>query len=45
MPRRCGPCSHATDGLIIAEATMEMEGNSSFWMEPGIYTDYPSMAA
>ena len=26
-------------GLIIAEATMVMEGNSSFWMEPGIYAD------
>jgi N-ethylmaleimide reductase len=26
-------------GLIIAEATMAMEGNSSFWMEPGIYND------
>ncbi len=26
-------------GLIIAEATMVMEGNSSFWMEPGIYSD------
>ena len=25
-------------GLIIAEATMAMEGNSSFWMEPGIYS-------
>ena len=25
-------------GLIIAEATMVMEGNSSFWMEPGIYS-------
>lgn len=35
----------ASAGLIIAEATMAMEGNSSFWMEPGIYTDYPSMAA
>lgn len=27
----------ATAGLIIAEATMVMEGNSAFWMEPGIY--------
>jgi N-ethylmaleimide reductase len=26
-------------GLIIAEATMVMEGNSSFWMEPGIYSE------
>jgi N-ethylmaleimide reductase len=26
-------------GLIIAEATMVMEGNSSFWREPGIYSD------
>lgn len=26
-------------GLIIAEATMVMEGNSAFWMEPGIYSD------
>lgn len=25
-------------GLIIAEATMVMAGNSSFWMEPGIYS-------
>jgi N-ethylmaleimide reductase len=25
-------------GLIIAEATMVMEGNSSFWREPGIYS-------
>lgn len=25
-------------GLVIAEATMAMEGNSSFWMEPGIYS-------
>jgi len=29
----------ASGGLIIAEATMAMEGNSSFWMEPGIYSD------
>lgn len=29
----------ATAGMIIAEATMAMEGNSSFWMEPGIYSD------
>ncbi|UIE35927.1 alkene reductase [Leptodesmis sichuanensis] len=29
----------ATAGLIIAEATMAMEGNSSFWREPGIYSD------
>jgi N-ethylmaleimide reductase len=28
----------ASAGLIVAEATMAMEGNSSFWMEPGIYT-------
>ena len=28
----------ASAGLIIAEATMAMEGNSSFWMEPGIYS-------
>ncbi len=26
-------------GLIIAEATMVMQGNSSFWREPGIYSD------
>lgn len=26
-------------GLIIAEATMVMEGHSSFWREPGIYSD------
>ena len=29
----------ASAGLIIAEATMAMEGNSAFWMEPGIYSD------
>lgn len=29
----------ASAGLIIAEATMVMECNSSFWMEPGIYSD------
>ena len=28
----------ASGGLLIAEATMVMEGNSSFWMEPGIYS-------
>jgi N-ethylmaleimide reductase len=28
----------ASAGLIIAEATMVMEGNSAFWMEPGIYS-------
>jgi N-ethylmaleimide reductase len=28
----------ASAGLIIAEATMAMVGNSSFWMEPGIYS-------
>lgn len=28
----------ATAGLIIAEATMTMENNSAFWMEPGIYS-------
>ena len=26
-------------GLIIAEATMAMEGNSAFWSEPGIYCE------
>ncbi len=26
-------------GLIIAEATMGMAGNSAFWREPGIYSD------
>ena len=26
-------------GLIIAEATMVQEGNSAFWMEPGIYSE------
>lgn len=25
-------------GLLIAEATMAMEGNSAFWKEPGIHT-------
>jgi N-ethylmaleimide reductase len=29
----------ATAGLIIAEATMAMEGNSAFYAEPGIYND------
>jgi N-ethylmaleimide reductase len=29
----------ASAGLIIAEATMAMEGNSSFWREPGIYSE------
>jgi len=33
----------ASAGLIIAEATMAMAGNSSFWMEPGIYS--PSQVA
>lgn len=28
----------AAAGLIIAEATMVMEGNSAFWREPGIYS-------
>jgi len=28
----------ADAGLIIAEATMAMAGNSAFWMEPGIYS-------
>jgi N-ethylmaleimide reductase len=28
----------ASAGLIVAEATMVMEGNSSFWREPGIYS-------
>jgi len=28
----------ASAGLIIAEATMAMEGNSSFWQEPGVYS-------
>jgi N-ethylmaleimide reductase len=28
----------ASAGLIIAEATMAMEGNSAFWQEPGIYS-------
>jgi N-ethylmaleimide reductase len=28
----------ASAGLIIAEATMIMENNSAFWMEPGIYS-------
>lgn len=27
----------ASAGLVIAEATMVQEGNSSFWREPGIY--------
>ena len=29
----------ASGGLIIAEATMVMEGCSAFWKEPGIYSD------
>ena len=29
----------ASAGLIIAEATMAMEGNSAFWKEPAIYSD------
>lgn len=29
----------ASGGLIIAEATMAMEGNSAFWKEPGIYSE------
>jgi N-ethylmaleimide reductase len=29
----------ASAGLIIAEATMAMQGNSAFWMEPGIHSD------
>lgn len=29
----------ASGGLIIAEATMIMVGNSAFWHEPGIYSD------
>lgn len=28
----------ASGGLIIAEATMAIEGHSSFWTEPGIYS-------
>lgn len=28
----------ASAGLIIAEATMAMEGNSAFWKEPGIHS-------
>ena len=28
----------ASGGLLIAEATMAMAGNSAFWMEPGIYS-------
>lgn len=28
----------ASGGLLIAEATMAMEGNSAFWQEPGIYS-------
>ena len=28
----------ASAGLIIAEATMAMAGNSAFWQEPGIYS-------
>lgn len=28
----------ASAGLLIAEATMAVEGNSAFWREPGIYS-------
>ena len=28
----------ANAGLIIADATMAIKGNSSFWTEPGIYS-------
>ncbi len=28
----------ASAGLIVAEATMAIEGNSAFWKEPGIYS-------
>jgi N-ethylmaleimide reductase len=28
----------ASAGLIVAEATMVMQGNSAFWREPGIYS-------
>jgi N-ethylmaleimide reductase len=28
----------ASAGLIIAEATMAIEGNSAFWQEPGVYS-------
>jgi N-ethylmaleimide reductase len=33
----------ASGGLLITDATMAMEGNSSFWQEPGIYS--PACAA
>ena len=29
----------ASAGLIVAEATMAIEGNSAFWREPGIYSE------
>ena len=29
----------ASAGLIIAEATMAIEGNSAFWKEPGIHSE------
>ena len=29
----------ASAGLLIAEATMAMEGNSAFWHEPGIHSE------
>ena len=29
----------ASGGLLIAEATMAMAGNSAFWREPGIYSE------
>lgn len=29
----------ASAGLIVAEATMAMEGHSAFWKEPGVYSE------
>lgn len=45
MPSMCATAlmaqyyaQRASGGLIIAEATMAIEGHSSFWTEPGIYS-------
>ena len=31
----------ASGGLVVAEATMAMAGNSAFWREPGIHSPEP----
>ncbi|WP_254958121.1 MULTISPECIES: hypothetical protein [unclassified Cyanobium] len=37
LTRACAEPGHVP-GLLIAEATMVMEGNSAFWHEPGIHS-------